>query len=511
MNDPRKLSLLIIEDDPADAELVRRVLSEGGVVFDSRRVQTEPELRAALSGRLPDAVLTDYSLPALDAPRAVAVVRELAPAVPVICVSGSIGEQKAVELLKLGAVDYIMKDAPARLVSSLGRALEEARVIRERDAAERELRLSRERLAQAEKMDAIGRLAGGVAHDFNNILTTITGCCELLESTLAPDAASLVEVRAIASAAQRATKLTRQLLAFGRRQNLELRVLELNAVIVGFEPLLRRLVGTGVSLELSLSPDCRRVRADETQLEQILMNLAINARDAMGSKGRLTVTTREEDGRAVLVVSDDGPGMSPDVAARVFEPFYTTKERGTGLGLATVFGIVHQSGGTIELETAPGRGARFTIRLPVTEAPGESTRASAPLPAIGAGEARGEAIMLVDDDASLLSLARRALEGAGYRVHPFASPEDALEAAARGLRVDAALLDVVLGSMDGPTLLSRLRASQPGLKALYMSGYAAPGVLPDPISGRPYAFIQKPFSVRTLISKVRETLELSAS
>jgi signal transduction histidine kinase len=298
-----------------------------------------------------------------------AAVRAARPDTPFLCVSGPIGEEQAVELLKAGATDQVLKEKPARLAACLRRALAEARERAERRVAEEELRASREQLQQSQRMETLGRLAGGVAHDFNNILTTISGYGELLLHQLPPDSPHREEVGEILAAAGRAARLTGQLLAFGRRQVFNLRMLDLNEVVREVQKTLARALGENVRIELSLEPALRRVSADADQLEQVLMNLAVNARDAMPRGGVLRLSTRADGDFVELEAADTGVGMTPEVRARAFEPFFTTKEKGkgTGLGLSTAYGIVRQSGGTISVESAPGRGAAFRIRLPASD------------------------------------------------------------------------------------------------------------------------------------------------
>ncbi|MDE2489656.1 MAG: response regulator, partial [Elusimicrobia bacterium] len=392
MSEPaRRARLILVEDSDDAAELIARALRAGGVDAEIERAETLADLEAALGRERPDAVIADYRLPGFEAPQALAAVRAFDADLPFLCVSGTIGEEQAVDLLKAGATDYALKGKPARLVAVLRRALAEARERVERRRAEEALRLSREQFLQAQKMEAVGRLAGGVAHDFNNILTTISGYGELLLQSLPKNSPCVEDVREIVLAAERGARLTRQLLAFGRRQVLEVRVLDLNAVVRDVERLLRRVIGEDVKIVLSLSPEIRRIRADAGQIEQVLMNLAVNARDAMPRGGTFAIATRPAGERVELRVSDDGEGMAEETAARAFEPFFTTKEKGkgTGLGLATVHGIVLQSDGEISIESAPGRGAAFRILLPGTDEHAEFPRAAAPrAPAPTPGAAR---------------------------------------------------------------------------------------------------------------------------
>jgi PAS domain S-box-containing protein len=381
------------------------------------------------------------------------------------------------------------------------------------DATER--RRLEEQLRVAHKLEAIGRLAGGVAHDFNNLLTVIAGNTEMLGELAPADRALVAEVR---DACERAASLTRQLLAFSRSQVLEPKVIDLAGAVRRIESMLRRLIGEDIELVCDLAEDTGRVRVDPGQLEQVIVNLAINARDAMPDGGRLALSTaavtvapgdpRRRPGRyARLTVADSGTGMTPEVRARVFEPFFTTKPpgRGTGLGLATVFGIVEQSAGHIELESEPGRGTRFDIDLPsvAEEAARPESAATAPLPSTGS-----ETILLVEDEPSVRRLARLALEGRGYKV---LGAEDGLTALSLAERhrgpIDLLITDLVMPGMSGRELADLLHGHRPGLRVIFMSGYVEHAELRTALVRGGGAFLQKPFSMVDLAAKVREVLE----
>jgi signal transduction histidine kinase/DNA-binding response OmpR family regulator len=376
-----------------------------------------------------------------------------------------------------------------------------------------------DRLRQAQKMEAVGQLAGGIAHDFNNLLTAIHGYAELLRAS-APDAAAISDLEEIVRAADRATSLTRQLLAFSRQQVLQPVFLDLNNVVEDTAKMLRRLIGEDIELVTSFAPAGNAVHADPGQLEQILINLVVNARDAMPGGGQLTIQTgvstideHAAAGRgarpgtyATLVVKDSGIGMDEATKRRIFEPFFTTKERGrgTGLGLAMVYGIVNQSGGFISVSSEPGRGSTFEVYLPIAD------RNEAEPPRAEQRHAPGgaETILLVEDEDAVRALSRRLLQSAGYRVLDAASPEQADEVFRRhGRRVDLILTDVVMPGSSGPALYERLAAVQPDLRALYMSGY-----LDDTMSRyreliSRAGFLQKPFTRDGLLAKVREVLD----
>jgi len=374
-----------------------------------------------------------------------------------------------------------------------------------RKAAEAQRAQLEAQLRQAQKMEAVGRLAGGVAHDFNNILTIIAFNCELL---LFGDAESptdaVIEIR---QAAERATLLTRQLLAFSRKTVLRPVVIDLDKLVAGMESMLRRLIGEDVTLVTRLAGADAHVRADAGQLEQVLMNLAVNARDAMPRGGTLTLEVRTADiGFVELAVSDTGVGMDPETQARIFEPFFTTKEedRGTGLGLSVVFGIVEQSGGRIEVASEPGHGATFRIRLPrATEAVLAPTSAPITTPSIGT-----ETILVVEDDESLRKLVRVMLQSQGYQV---LEARDGAEALARALdhpgSIQLLVTDVVLPGQPGREIAEQLRVRRPELEVLFISGYNDDALVRNGVLHGDIGFLQKPFSPSALGRKVREILD----
>jgi two-component system, cell cycle sensor histidine kinase and response regulator CckA len=638
---PDALKLLVIEDEMPDFLMLQRHLREQGLSARCHRVESAEGLSAALEQSGWDVVLSDFRVPGMNFRETFEQVRARAPGLPVILVSGSVGEEEAVELLKMGLSDFVLKDGLPRLVPAIQRALHELSERRAREEAERALRESEgryrrivetategisfldaelrvtfangafarmlgytpeemigtpveqytfpeefdesrkhmdarrrgvveqyerhlrrkngtgcwclnsgrpildsdgrfagsfgmftditerrqleEQLRQSQKMEAIGQLAGGVAHDFNNLLTVISGNSELLLLGMAPENPLRTHVADIRHAGERAAGLTRQLLAFSRKQLLEPRVLDLNEVVSGIEKMLRRLIGEDIVLTSILSPDLRPVKIDPGQVEQVILNIAVNARDAMPQGGRLTIETRNlQDGNTplsdvpsrktassvLLSISDTGCGMTPEVKAHVFEPFFTTKGpgKGTGLGLATVYGIVEQSGGGIAVRSEPDAGTTFEILLPaVAEAPA-AARSGANHKAVPHGH---ETVLIVEDEEAVRRIVKLVLDSSGYTVLEAKDGQQALEIAKehRG-HFHLLVTDVVMPGMSGRQLVELLRADIPALRVLFISGYTDDTVMRHGIVDGRESFLQKPFSPLALARKVREVLDV---
>jgi signal transduction histidine kinase/DNA-binding response OmpR family regulator len=653
--------LLMVEDSETDAELVLTELKRAGFDVTAHRVATQNEFVHALETFGPDLIITDHSLPQFRGFMALQIALDTAPTVPVILCTGSLDEETAVDYMKTGAADYVLKDHVVRLGPATTRALELKRVRDERRRAEEELRKSQERyrafieqssegvsryehdpgvptwlgedeqieliyrasvlaecndamaqmygfstaadlvgrrlselqdpadptnrellrafvrsgyrltgaesherdrhgkprvflnnligfvedgklvrawgtqrdvtdqrnlenqLRQSQRIEAIGRLAGGIAHDFNNLLTAILGYVDLLLEDLPRDDRSREDVEEIRKAAERATDLTRQLLAFSRKQVLQPRVIDLNAIVEGMDKMVRRLIGEDVALSSILARGLGMVRADPGQIEQVILNLTVNARDAMPNGGRLTIETANVElddqfvGRHVgaqagshvmLAVSDTGIGMDEETKAHMFEPFFTTKGpgKGTGLGLATVYGIVKQSGGSIWVYSEPGQGAAFKVYLPRVEA---APDAEATAPPRGDIPLRGtETVLLAEDSDHVRELAARVLRAHGYVVLEARTGSDALQAA-RGHTgpIDLLLTDVVMPEMNGRELVERLTTLRRGLRVVYMSGYTTEAVVHHGVLDAGVHYVQKPFIPETLLRKIREVLD----
>ena len=631
-----RFRILMVDDNPDDRILIRRVLLREFPELEIREVGDPQTLARALEERPFDLVITDYGLGFTDGFALLDTLKAQWPECPVILCTGTLSEEIAVEALRKGLDDYVLKEprrfmrlpaavrsaidharqraaaraaerryhelfdgAPVGLIRSLpdGRILaanaaaaritgfpgvaallevsvadlyadvgDRARVIAAldrgetlqdlevqgrrrdgvliwvsvnvrpvRDAGGRTLhyewsladiterRQLESQLRQAQKMEAVGQLAGGVAHDFNNLLTVIGGRCYLMLGKLGPDDALRREVELVRGAAERAARLTHQLLAFSRKQVLEPRVLDLNETVTGIEPLLRRLIGEDIEISVTCGSELGRVKADAGQVEQVILNLSVNARDAMPQGGRLILETANVtlDERAarrapdlapgsyvVLSVTDSGHGMDAATRAQIFEPFFTTKEvgKGTGLGLATVYGIVKQSGGFIEVESEPGRGASFKVYLPRVE---EAVAVPEPAKASGTRLRGSETVLLVEDDEFLRTFAREILTVQGYVVLEATSPRDALriQAAHQG-RINLLLTDVVMPEMNGRQLADHLKKARPDMAVLFMSGYTG-AALSERGEAAEFTgqLLQKPFTPDGLSRRVREVLD----
>jgi PAS domain S-box-containing protein len=632
-----RLRLLHLEDQALDSQLLERWLRQAGKDWDIVRVDTRGAFVAALDEGGFSIIVSDYRLPSYDGLQALREAKTRRPAVPFVFFSGNLGEERAIEALKAGATDYVLKDGHVgRLVPALERAMSEAAQRAARMRAEAALKRNEEgfhllfdsnphpmwvfdreslrflevnaaaiehygysrdeflamritdihppeeghlveeavgvpkngvrrfaswlhrvkdgriihvdiaahdlefrgrpgrlvvahditgqkeleaQFLQSQKMEAIGRLAGGIAHDFNNLLGVIVGFGERVLRRL--PAAERREIGEVLKAADHAAALTRQLLAFSRRQVLQPRVIDLNTVVGELGGMLRRIIGEDIDLIVVPKESLGRVRADPGQIQQVIMNLAVNARDAMPKGGQLTIETANADlddsyvsahgevmpGHYVmLAVTDTGVGMDADTQARIFEPFFTTKEagKGTGLGLATVFGIVKQSGGSIWVYSERSRGTTFKVYLPRVDEIAQQDARPMEQPAAGGSER----ILLVEDAHSLRELARVALEEHGYTVIEAASGTAALAALERESEpVDLILTDLVMGGMSGRELADKITAQRPGMRVLYMSGYTDDALGHHGVLDSGVAFVEKPFTIDGLLGKVREVLD----
>lgn len=643
------LRILHLEDNPDDANLIHSIIESAGIECDFRLVDSSPSFLEALESGVFDLILSDFSLPGLNGSAALAIVREKYPDTPFLFVSGSMGEEDAIESLKQGATDYILKDRLNRLAPCIQRALKEAEERREAQIAREKLhkideqnkllienldeivyivdvhnspfsglltalthqvekilgytveemkndptiwfnsihpddietvaaltneivtakikktRLYRikhktsgeyrwikdrvtpmldetgrvirlfgvarditeekyreHELFQAQKMESIGQMAGGIAHDFNNILTVINGYSSLLLETIPENNPIQKDIAQINKAGQRAAALTRQLLGFSRKQIIQPRVINLNTIIDDTEKMLHRLIGDSIQLSTILNPHLENIKADPSQIDQVLMNLSINARDSMPNGGKLVIQTENitidknhnpepallTPGQYILLtVSDSGTGMDEATKSKIFEPFFTTKEKGkgTGLGLSTVYGIVKQNNGFITVYSEVNVGTTFRIFFPcVKEALSEGKNLSqtqSPLQG-------SETVFLVEDDPGLRLLAEGILQNNGYSVTTAANGDDAIELAQQiSSPINLLLTDVIIPGVSGRELVNRILKHHPEIKVLFMSGYTDDSIVHQGVLDSDVEFLPKPFTHEELLKKVRDVLD----
>jgi two-component system, cell cycle sensor histidine kinase and response regulator CckA len=633
------LRVLQVEDAESDAALMIRLLERSGYSVRAERVEDAEQMREALARQDWDVVTADYQLPQFDAAGALRILQECKRDIPFIVVSGAIGEDRAVEMMRSGAQDYVLKDRIARLAPAIQREIREARSRRERRLAEEGFRERKEWLAlavevtqlgmfdfypqsgtlilsegghrhfglapdveassetiisglhpedrervngfvrkalnpesggeftadyraigitdkverwlsaqgraffdsegkpirfvgvtmditqrkrleeqfrQAQKLEGVGRLAGGIAHDFNNLLTVIAGYSQMTLDALPVFHPLRTNVEHVLEAAQRAANLTRQLLAFSRRQPSRTETIVLNELVASIQNMLERLIGEDVSLVVRLDPVADAICADAGHIEQVIMNLVVNARDAMPDGGKLIIETSHQvveeryglaesdlapGEYAALTVSDTGTGISAEVRAHIFDPFFTTKQpgKGTGLGLSTVYGIVKQCGGSISVYSEPGLGAKFTILLPAKVAGPREAAASAAAP-VRPGT---ETILLVEDEAIVRRFLLESLEQHGYRVLECSNGLEAMERARHyPASIDLLLTDLVMPEMGGAELAEQFSACRPGVPVLCLSGYSE---VVWPLGAG--SFLEKPVTPAVLLTRVRTLLD----
>ena len=516
--DLRHIRLLVVDDDPQALPLVEMALMDAHF---ERIIEVAPTVAAGLE-RIKadehDIYLVDHRLPDGTGISLIHEAKKAGITKPFILMTGYGSGALDEAAFHEGAADYVEKHL---LAAHLERAIRYA--VRDWHAS-RALHDREDQLRHAQKMEAIGRLAGGVAHDFNNLLTAIVGFTDLIVERLEPRDPTADDVREIRKAADRATALTRQLLAFSRKQFLTPTVLDVNETVSGLIHMLPRVIGEHIQTTTRLAPHLPRVWADSSQMDQVLVNLVLNARDAMPAGGHLTIETSfldmdEERLRAerltlqpgryvLLVVTDTGIGMDDATRARAFEPFFTTKPKGkgTGLGLATVYGIVDQSGGGIALDTAPGRGTAVRIFLPVTSATKDSDdKSNAPASIAGGG---AESLLLVEDNESVRQVTAQALRRRGYTVYEARNAEEAIEWFAKSAsKVQLLVTDVVMPGLSGPNLAARLVRINPNLRVLYMSGYTDDATVVHGNFWGGVPLLQKPFTPAQLAESVRTALK----
>jgi len=507
------LHVIYVGDNGAGA--VQAELARGGYRPTFRHVSSEAEMVQALESRF-DIAVSDFSVGDFGALQALRIIQERGLDLPLIVVSGKAEDSEVLAALKAGAADHLTRRNLLRLNAAVERELTGVRMRRERVRLEEQFR-------QSQKMEAVGRLAGGVAHDFNNLLTVITGYSDMLLASRDLKETQRTALEEIRRSAERGGALTHQLLAFSRRQPLEARSVRLNDLVMQLQKLLRRLIGEDIELVTipAAAEDC--VEADPGRLEQVIMNLVVNARDAMPRGGTLTIETAvvhlDESFSAkrlgvrpgkhvVIAISDTGIGMDEKTQSHLFEPFFTTKSagQGTGLGLATAYGIIRQSGGAIAFQSELGKGTTARIYLPVAE-PRKRTpqvdEATLQAPVNGA-----ETILVVEDETRVRKLMAGVLSARGYRVIEATRGEEALRLAQeQSGGIDLAVVDVVMPEMSGPEFVRRLRPMCPEMRVLFISGYTDEAIVHHGIEESGAAFLQKPFLPDGLARKVRQVLD----
>jgi two-component system, cell cycle sensor histidine kinase and response regulator CckA len=632
------LRLLIVEDSEDDAQLLLRELRKGGIEAFWKRIDTANAMESALVSGAWDCITSDYVMPAFSGLEALRIARESGLDIPFIIVSGKIGEETAVEAMKAGANDYIVKGNLARLVPAIKREMQEAEtrksqkfaeyaLLRARDDWERtfnavpdmisiidkdfcvrrfnsamaarldsgsreqeqfkcyeifhksdaphpkcphllllhdgkehcvelelpnfggwfEMRVSplrdaegvlagsvhvsrdvterkclEQQLIQSQKMESIGLLAGGVAHDFNNLLTAITGYGEVIRDNVPEDDELMLEsVGQLLEAAQRAAELTRSLLTFGRKQVLSTRFVFVDDIVTNSGKLIKRIIGEDIEFTMSFSSVKLPIMADAGQIEQVLMNLATNARDAMPRGGSLAITvgqvTIQEGSEALfdlsspgwyarISVTDTGVGIEKELIGRLFEPFFTTKEvgRGTGLGLSIVYGIIKQHDGSILVRSQIGTGTTFTIYLPLVEDNPAMKEQKTPLSIAGGNET----LLVVDDEEIVRSYLKRTLEKAGYRVIAAGDGEEAVEMFLQNAEISLVLTDMMMPGKNGKEIIKEIRGMNPEIKAVFISGYTADTIETRGMVEEGVELVTKPFSKDELLRKIRGVLDV---
>ena len=498
----------------AGAEAIGAELERGGYQPSFERAATQALLESALASHW-DIAISDFAIGDFGALAALRTIQERAIDLPVIVVSGKIKDSDVLSALKAGAADHMTRSNLMRLNAAVEREIRAAKMRRDR------LRLE-EQFHQAQKMEAVGRLAGGVAHDFNNLLTVITGYSDLLLSTRDLKDSQRTALEEIRRSAERGGALTHQLLAFSRRQPMVSRTVRLNDLIIQIEKMLRRLIGEDIELVTIPAASQDTVTADPGRLEQVIMNLVVNARDAMPNGGKLTIETGNiqlgdnfsakhlglpAGPHVTISITDTGVGMDDDTQNHLFEPFFTTKGpgSGTGLGLATAYGIIRQSGGTIGMFSQLGSGTTARIYLPLVQ---EKPQTAFEGKLTGSALNGVETILLVEDEARVRKLIVDVLKARGYHVMEATRGEEALRLCKQlGSKIDLAVVDVVMPEMSGPDLVKQVAQLCPQMRVLYISGYTDEAIVHHGIPQSGAAFLQKPFMPDALARKVRDVLD----
>ncbi len=491
---PENIRVLLIEDSESDAALISRALARAGFGVADRRVETAEELRAALRDENWDVIIADYYLPQFDAPAALRMLREFALDIPFIVVSGTIGEASAVALMKAGAQDYLMKDSLGRLPPVVEREVAEARARRDHKRIE-------ERLRDAQRAESIGVLAGGIAHQFNNILTAVSGNISLALGEMRRDDQVKQYLETALDSVQRAAALTRQLLAYAGKGSFVRLPVPVSGAVEEAVHFLQPSLPPNVQLRTELTHELPPIHIDPGQMQLLLANLIQNGVEAMGTdKGVVTLKTTCEPGHVVLDVLDTGCGMDAVTQRRVFDPFFTTKFTGRGLGLAAVYGIVKSCNGEITVESTLGMGTHVRLKFPIAQDKASAPQEEAP--------SRAGTVLVVDDEESIRKLAVAILSKHGISAIPVSTGSQALQSlAAQGASIRAVLLDMAMPDMHGHEALPKMKMLRPDIQVIVSSGYDDAEVKQHFKGLDVRSFLAKPYTGDQLLAHVLDALD----
>ncbi len=523
-----QLRILHLEDNPLDAELVAAAFDTAGLKCGITRVETEQAFTSALESGGMDLILADYSLPSFDGVSALKLAHEKCPDIPYIFVSGQMGEDIAVESLKLGATDYILKNNLSRLMPSVRRALNEALDRRERKKAEEKTAAAEKALweseARMQKLESLRALAGGIAHDLNNLMVAVDANAGLALKALAPDSPARELIEGIEKAVAKVSTFSKQIMSFTGKFEAMKEPVSLNEAVEDTSHFLLASISKDAALEFRLSDGLPVIMADPQNIQQVVMNLILNASDALEKrKGKIEVCTGKlfaerpyldsmhlgkdlAEGEYLFIeVSDSGCGMDEETKGRVFDPFYTTKFTGRGLGLSAVFGIVKGHGGAIGLTSAKGRGTSFKVLLPIPEEPLQAGVEKQESKDVWSG---GGTILVVDDDESVRMLTKKVLETAGYKVLTAPDGQQGIEIFRQsGESISLVLIDLIMPQMRGDEAAKEMRKLKDGIKILFLSGYSDLQLADMADGPGKAAIMMKPYKVTKLLQKVQEVLE----
>jgi len=513
----KTINILMVEDSSRDAELIEYEINKSEINYNSCRVETKEELIRNLEQSLPDVILCDFHLPAFNAIQLLEITRKSYPNIPVIVVSGAIGEEKAVELLKKGASDYILKQNLTRLNPTIQRVLRETEERNKFIQKDKEIFKIRQHIEQIEKLEFIGQLAGGIAHDFSNYLQAILGHSHLGSIESLSKEQMILDMKEITQIATKAGSLTKQLLVFSRKNKTELCNLNLNNSVKSISKILFHLIKENIEIDLNLEDHLDDIYADSVQVEQIIINLCVNAQDAMPKGGRINISTKKLNinkkftdkypwakiGSYIrLKISDNGIGIETNIINRIFEPFFTTKKKhkGTGMGLSTVYGIVKKHKGFMEVQSKVGSGSEFEIYLPVLTGHIVSKDENGEKSAVNS---KGNTILIVEDNESILETYSKKLKREGYEVVTAANGLEALSLLNSGENnIDLVFIDVIMPKMCAIEVYEKLQSTESRPPFLFTSGFDEDNSEIKQILDMGLPFIQKPYLSNELLRAI---------